>query len=114
MQAEGVSWQARGSSWQVMPGPATELKLADVTWGTARWLKDCESECGDEELVQWPLVHPLTAGSDKATCGLAGHLMAAWKWTLAANKGPTCPPMPTLLNIGQFLDEAQVWGGWSE
>ena len=71
MQAKGVSWQAGGSSWGVVPGPATDLELADVTWRTARLVKDCERECGDEELVWWPLVHPLTAGSDEAMHGLA-------------------------------------------
>ena len=108
MQVEGVSQQAGGNSQSVAPGPVTELELADVTWRTAWWLKDCESECRNQELVWWPLVHPLTAGSDKATCGLTGHLLAAWKWTLGAYEIPTCPPTPILLNIGQFLDEAQA------
>ena len=81
-----------------------ELELADVTWK----LKNCKSECGDEELVRWPLVHPLTAGSNEAMHGLAGHLLAAWKWTLAAHKVPTCPP--TVLHFDQFLDEAQTGG----
>ena len=114
MQVEGVSCQAGGSSWLLTPGPAMEIELADVTWRTARWLKDCESECRDEELVWWPLIHPLTAESDEAMCGLTGCLLAAWKWTLAAYKVPTCPPTPTVLNIGQFLDKAQAGGSWSE
>ena len=109
-----MSQQAGDSTWQVMPGPTTELELADVTWRTASWLKDCESECGDEELVCWPLVCPLTAGCDEAVHGLAGHLLAAWKWTLAAYKVHTCPPTPTMLIVGQFLDEAQVGEAWSE
>ena len=25
---------------------------------------------------------------------------------------PTCPPMPTVLNIGQFLDEDTTGHGW--
>ena len=91
-----------------------DLEPADVTWRTARWLKDCESECRNEELVWWPLVHPLTAGSNETMCGLTGHLLAAWKWTLAAYKVLTCPLTPTVLNIGQFLDEAQVGGSWSK
>ena len=89
-----------------------ELEPADVNWRTARWLKDCESECGDEELVWWPLVCPFTSGSDEAMCGLTGHLPVACKWTVAAYEVPTCPP--TKLNIGQFLDKAQAWQGWSE
>ena len=98
-----------------MPGPIMELGLADVTWRTARWLKDCENECRDKELVWCPLVHPLNAWSDEATLGLTSHLLAAWKWTLAVYEVPTCPPTPIVLNIGQFLDEAQVGGGsWSE
>ena len=103
MQVEGVSWQARGSSRRVTPGPVMELEPADVTWRTTWWFKDCESECRDEELVWWPLVRPLTDGSDEAMCGLASHLLAAWKWTLAAYEVPTCHPTPTMLNIGSIL-----------
>ena len=97
-----------------MSGSITELEQADFTCRTTRWLKNCESECGDEELVWWPLVCPLTDGSDEAMLGLAGHLLAAWKWTLATYEVPTCPPTPAVLNIGQFLDEAPTGQGWSE
>ena len=113
VQGQRVSWQAGGSSQPVTPSPVMELELADVTWRTTRWLKDCESECGDEKLVWQPLVCPLTDGSDDAMIGLTSHLLAAWKWTLAAYEVPTCPPTPTMLNSGQFLDEALV-GWWLE
>ena len=91
-----------------MSGSVTGLEQADVTWRTTRWLKDCESECGDEKLVWLPLVCPLTDGSDKAILGLIGYFLAAWKWTLATYEVPTCAPTPTMLNIGQFLDKALV------
>ena len=51
-------------------------------------------------------------GSDAATLGLAQWLMAVWRWAVMVSTPPTCPPMPTVLNIGQFLDEDTIGCGW--
>ena len=53
-------------------------------------------------------------GSDAATKDLAKRLMAAWKWARAVSESPICPPAPTVLNIGQFLDEDSTGHGWSQ
>ena len=72
---------------------------------TTRWLQDCEVDLGDKELSWWPLVSPLIDGSFAATKDLAQQLMAAWKWVGAVSMYTVCLPTPTILNIGQFLDE---------
>ena len=67
----------------------------------------------DEELNWWPLASPLTDGSDAATKELAWQLMAAWKWAGVVLESPICAPAPTILNIGQVLDEDLTGHGWS-
>ena len=76
-------------------------------WQTMRWLQNCETSLDDEEISWWPLVSPLTDGSDATTKDLARQLMAAWEWEWAGavSESPICPPVPTILNIRQFLDE---------
>ena len=43
-------------------------------------------------------------GGVEQTKGLAKHL-AAWQWRYAVNMVDFCPPAPSMLNIGQLLDE---------
>ena len=82
-------------------------------WQTMRWLQDCEVGLDDEELSWWPLVSPLTDGSDDATKELTWWLMAAWKWVGAVLESPICLPTSTILNIGQFHDKDLTGHGWS-
>ena len=51
-------------------------------------------------------------GSDTATLGLTQWLMAVWRWAVTVSIPPACPPMPTVLNIGQFLEEDTTGHGW--
>ena len=83
-------------------------------WQTTRWLQNCEINLDDEEISWWPLVSPLTDGSDATTKDLPRRLMAAWKWAGAASESPICLPVPTILNIRQFLDEDLTGHGWSQ
>ena len=64
------------------------------------------------EIKWWPLVHPLTNWSDAATCTLVQGLLAVWHWTAETSESPICPPAPTVLNIGQFLEDIEEhrWG----
>ena len=82
-------------------------------WQTTRWLQDCEAGLDNEELSWWPLVNPLTDGNDTATKRLYQQLTAAWKWVGAVSESPICSPAPTILNIGQFLDEDLTGHNWS-
>ena len=83
----------------------TKNNPIDPIWQTTRWLQDCEAGLDDKELSWWPLVSPPTDGSDAPTKELTRQLMAAWKWVGEVSESPICPPTPTILNIGQFLDK---------
>ena len=39
--------------------------------------------------------------------------MAAWRWAITISTSPICPPAPTVMNIGQFLDVDTTRHGWS-
>ena len=90
---------------QVMSTTPSKSNQIDPMWQTMRWLQNCETSLDDEEISWWLLVSPLTNGSDATTKDLTRQLMAAWKWVGAVSESPICLPSPTILNIGQFLDE---------
>ena len=50
---------------QVICSSPTKNNPIDPMWQTMRWLQDCEVGLDDEELSWWPLVSPLTDGSDE-------------------------------------------------
>ena len=62
----------------------------------------------------WPLIHPLPDRGDAATLALACWLMAAWRWAITVSTSSICLPAPTVMNIGQFLDEDTTGHGWSK
>ena len=76
----------------------------DPMWQTMKWLEACRESLGEEDITWWPLVVPLTDGGTTTTKELAKHLIAMWRWTTKVSTMPLCPPAPTMLNIGQFLD----------
>ena len=49
---------------------------------------------------------PMMNGGTWGTKELAERLFATWQWTFAAGATDFCLPSPSMLNIGQFLDEA--------
>ena len=67
---------------------------------------------GEEEVLWWPLVYPLTDGSDTTGWMLAWRLVAKWHWTDETSRPLICLPALTILNIEQFLDEDIEWHGW--
>ena len=77
----------------------------DLMWQTTKWLLNCETSLEEEKISWWLLVSPLTDDSDAATKDLTKRLMAAWKLVGIVSESPICPPAPTVLNIGQFLNE---------
>ena len=85
-------------------------RYLDPMWQTTKWLQDCEESLDEEEISWWPLLLLLSDGSDMATRELAKWLLAMWKWVKKASNTPTCPPAPTVLNIGQFLNECPKEG----
>ena len=47
-----------------------------------------------------------------AALGFTWQLMAVWTWAVMVSTPPACLPTPTILNIGQFLDEDTTGCGW--
>ena len=74
----------------------------DPLWRTRGWLEECEQRINEEEIDWWLLIHPLMDG---AAYALAWRLMAMWHWPVKTSRPLICPPTPTILNIGQFLDK---------
>ena len=68
------------------------------------WLEACRDSFGEEDITWWPLVVPLTDGGKMAVKEFTRHLMSAWRWMAKRSTMPLCPPAPTMLNIGQFLE----------
>ena len=75
------------------------------------WFKEFKPQLEEEiGFPWWPQVLPLTVGEDKVVDKnakkLAWRLAASWRWVKQL-KGPWfCSPVPTILNIGQFLEES--------
>ena len=82
----------------------------DLMWQTTKWLQACEESLDEEEISWWPLLLPLTDGSDAATRELAKWLLTMWRWVKKVFDTPICLPAPTVLNIGQFLNECPKEG----
>ena len=77
---------------QVMHASPTKSNPIDPMWQTTRWLQNCETSLDDKEISWWPLVSPLTDGSDATTKDLTRQLMAAWKWVGTVSESPICQP----------------------
>ena len=90
---------------QVVHSSFSKGSKIDPLWQTTKWLKSCGGQYEDDGLIWGPLIRALMDGSDVATLGLTQQLMAAWRWAVMVSTTPTCPPVPTVLNIVQFLDE---------
>ena len=88
-----------------MPGDVIPpSQMVNPMWRTRRWLEQCENKIDEEEIECWPLIHPLTDGSDAAVWTLVWGMLAVWHWMVKTSRPLICPAL-TILNIGQFLDE---------
>ena len=76
----------------------------DPLWQTTTWLEACRDGLGEEDIMWWLLVMPLTDGGTAAAKELTKHLISAWRWMAKVSTMPLCPPTPTMLNVGQFLE----------
>ena len=97
---------------QVVQSFPTKDGQIDTLLRATKWLKNCKGEYEDNTLIWSPLIHPLTDGSNATTLGLTRKLLATWRWAVTVYKPPTCPPTPTVLNTGQFLDENTTGCRW--
>ena len=72
----------------------------DHLWQMTMWLEACRDSLGEEDIMRWLLVIPLTDGGTATTKQLANHLISVWMQTAKVFTMPLCPPAPTILNIG--------------
>ena len=91
---------------------SSSIRKVDPLWRTRCWLKECKEKVVEEEVKWWPLVCPLMDGSDAAMYALVWRLLTVWCWTVEISRPLICLPAPTILNIGQFLDEDVQGRGW--
>ena len=113
VQQSGTWGKATPTPCQVMHASPSKSCCIDLIWQTTKGLLNCETSLEEEEISWWPLVSPLTDGTDAATRDLAKRLMAAWKLAGVVSESPICPPAPTVLNIRQFLNKDLTGHGWS-
>ena len=85
-------------------------RCLDPMWQTTKWLQACKESLDEEEISWWPLLLPLTDGSNAATKELVKWLLAMFRWVKKVFNTPTCLPAPTVLNIGQFLNKCPKEG----
>ena len=76
----------------------------DPMWQMTTWLEPCRESLGEEDITWWLLVMPLTDGGTAAAKELSKCLVSVWRWMAKVSTTPLCPPTPTMLNIGQFLE----------
>ena len=82
----------------------------DPMWEAIKWLEACIETLREEDVQWWSLVVLLTDEGAPDTRELTKHFLATWQWMTEVAAIKFCPPTPTMLNIGQFLDEELVEG----
>ena len=82
-------------------------------WHSKDWMKQKVAGITKEDIPWWHLVVPMTDRGVEHTLELAKHLLVAWKWSFTVGATEFCPPTPSMMNIGQFLDEDADLHDWS-
>ena len=106
MEASGgsPSWQ---SFFQVNVGQEEPETLEDINphWRAMHWLEVAVQGIAKEEVPWYELVTPLTSGVEGMALSLAKHLLTAWQSNIKVCGEDDCPPVLTVLNIGQFMTD---------
>ena len=68
----------------------------------------------DDEVPWYELVIPLTVGTEGAALSLAKCLLTVLRWSVKVLGWDICPPVPTDLNIGQFMTKEEMSEGINE
>ena len=74
-------------------------------WEVTKWLEVRIETLREEDVLWWPLVGPLMDVGTPGTRELLKCFLAMWQWMVEVATTNFCLPAPTMLNIGQFLDE---------
>ena len=107
------SWQA---FFQVDIGeeePETH-KCINPHWRATHWIQVAVQGIAEEEVPWYQLVTPLMSGVEGVALSLAKHLLMAWWLNIKVHEEDDCPPALTVLNIGQFMTNAEMAGGMGE
>ena len=86
------------------------LETVDPTWWTTHWLQLAVQGTSDDKVPWYKFVALLMMGAEGMALSLAKHLLAVWQWSIRVQGRDTCPPAPTVLNIGQFMTWDEVQG----
>ena len=79
-----------------------------------RWMKEHQCSYMDMQLDFWLLLRPLTDGGKESSRHLTRRVLSIWHWPSALDP-PVCPPVPSSLDIGHWLqedhdvDDRQLW-----
>ena len=93
------------TSWQYVMRGSPKKAQPDPMWEVIKWLEVCIETLREEDVPWWQLVAPLMDAGITGTWKLAKHFLAMWQWMVEVATTNFCPPAPTMLNNGQFLDE---------
>ena len=86
------------------------LETVDPTWRTTHWLQLVVQGIPDDEVPWYDLITLLTVGAKGAALSLAKCLLTIWWWSIKVQGWDVCPPVPMVLNIGQFMTWEEVLG----
>ena len=102
--SNGVSPFPKTSQHPVMRGSPRKTQ-PDPMWEVTKWLEVHVDALREEDVLWWQLVAPLMDAGTPGTRELVKYFLAMWQWTVEVAATNFCLPTPTMLNIGQFLDE---------
>ena len=102
--SDGESPFPETSQCRVIKGSPKKVWL-DRMWEATKWLEACVETLEEEDVPWWLLVPPLMDVGAPGARELAKCFLAMWQWMVEVATTNFCPPAPTMLNIGHFLDE---------
>ena len=114
--AEGRLQHSRGSpgqqtGYQLDIGEEEEmLETVNPTWRATHWLQLVVQGISDDEVPWYDLVTLLMVGTKSMALSLAKRLLAVWWCSMRVQGWGVCPPIPMVLNIGQFMMQEEVQG----
>ena len=53
-------------------------------------------------------------GAEGMALSLVKHFLAAWRWNIKVRREDACPPVLTIINVGQFMTNEETAGGMGE
>ena len=90
------------------------LESIDPTWRATCWLQLAVQGIVEDKVPWYELVITLTSGAEGTALLLAKCLLTVWRWSIKVQREDVCPPVPTALNIRQFMTKEEVAEGMGE